>query len=115
MRTATAMGIETVAVHSDVDAAEPFVLAADQAVSLGGESAAESYLVAEKIIKAANATGADAIHPGYGFLAENADFARQCEAAGLIFVGPRPDAIERMGSKLEAKRLLARRRRAAAS
>jgi acetyl/propionyl-CoA carboxylase alpha subunit len=106
MRTASAMGIETVAVHSDVDAGEPFVLAADVAVSLGGTAAAENYLVIDKIIQAATATGADAIHPGYGFLAENAEFARRCEAAGIIFVGPSPDAIERMGSKLAAKRLL---------
>ncbi len=107
IRTAREMGIATVAVHSDPDADALFVRLADRAVRLGGASPAESYLRAHAIIDAAGATGADAIHPGYGFLAENAAFAQACADAGITFVGPSPDAIERMGSKLGAKRLLA--------
>jgi propionyl-CoA carboxylase alpha chain len=107
MRTARSMGIATVAVHSDIDADEPFVREADQAVSVGGASAAESYLRTDLIIRAAQRVNADAIHPGYGFLAENAAFARACADAGVTFVGPTPQAIEAMGSKLAAKRRLA--------
>lgn len=106
MRTAHEMGISTVAVHSDVDAKARHVKQADQAVSLGGVKPVESYLVIEKIIAAAAATGAQAIHPGYGFLSENVDFARAIEAAGLIFVGPPASAIDAMGSKSAAKRLM---------
>ncbi len=105
--TAREMGIATVAVHSDPDADALFVRLADRAVRLGGAAPAESYLRGEAIIEAARATGADAIHPGYGFLAENAGFAQACADAGITFVGPSPDAIGRMGSKLGAKRLLA--------
>jgi acetyl/propionyl-CoA carboxylase alpha subunit len=107
IRTARSMGIRTVAVHSDVDADAPFVADADLAVRLGGAAPAESYLRGEAIVEAARRTGADAIHPGYGFLAENARFARACADAGIVFVGPSPEAIEQMGSKLGAKRLLA--------
>lgn len=107
IRTAREMGITTVAVYSDADAAMPFVADADLAVRLGGSTPAESYLRGDAIIDAARRTGADAIHPGYGFLAENAGFARACADAGIIFVGPSPEAIEQMGSKLGAKRLLA--------
>ncbi len=107
IRTAREMGITTVAVYSDADAAMPFVADADLAVRLGGNTPAESYLRGDAIIEAARRTGADAIHPGYGFLAENAGFARACADAGIVFVGPSPEAIERMGSKLGAKRLLA--------
>jgi propionyl-CoA carboxylase alpha chain len=105
-RTARAMDIATVAVYSDADAGLPFVQHADEAVPLPGNSPAETYLRAEQIIDAAVRTGADAIHPGYGFLSENADFARRCAAAGITFVGPTPEAIDAMGSKIAAKDLM---------
>ena len=107
MRTAREMDIATVAVFSDPDAAAPFVAAADEAVRLPGSAPADTYLRGDLIIEAARATGAGAVHPGYGFLSENAGFARDCAAAGLIFVGPAPDVIEVMGSKIAAKELLA--------
>lgn len=103
IRTARRMGIATVAVHSDADARAPHVLLADEAVAIGPAPARESYLVAEKILGAAKATGADAIHPGYGFLSENADFAHAVRDAGLIFVGPSADSIRVMGLKDSAK------------
>ena len=103
MRTARRMGIETVAVYSEADAQSPHVKAADQAVLLGPPPSAESYLRMDKIIAAAKATGAEAIHPGYGFLSENATFSQMVEDAGLTFIGPRPHAIKVMGSKLAAK------------
>ncbi len=106
LRTAHEMGISTVAIYADGDSAAPFVEEADQAIALDGRSSAETYLDAEKVLAAAQRTGADAIHPGYGFLAENADFARAVEAAGLIWVGPSPEAISAMGDKLSAKRLM---------
>ncbi|MBY0276677.1 ATP-grasp domain-containing protein [Candidatus Binatia bacterium] len=108
MRTCRAMGISTVAVFSDPDRGEPFASEADEAVALGGATPAESYLRADAIVAAARATGADAIHPGYGFLSEDARFARACEEAGITFVGPPADAIAAMGSKLEAKRVALR-------
>ncbi|GAA1275296.1 biotin carboxylase N-terminal domain-containing protein [Pseudonocardia aurantiaca] len=104
-RTASAMGIRTVAVHSDPDAHAPHVLDADRAVSLGGSTPAESYLDAAKILDAARRAGADAVHPGYGFLAENAGFAAACAAAGLVFVGPSPESIAAMGRKDRAKEI----------
>ena len=107
MRTAHGLGIATVAVYSDADARAPFVQQADEAVRLPGAAPAETYLRGDLILAAAAATGADAVHPGYGFLAENAAFARDCAAAGITFVGPPPDAIAAMGSKLEAKALMA--------
>jgi acetyl-CoA carboxylase biotin carboxylase subunit len=102
-RTLRDMGIKSVAVYSDADAAMPFARYADEAVRIGPAPAAESYLIPEKILEAALATGADAIHPGYGFLSENADFAETVEAAGLAFIGPTPDSIRTMGDKLAAK------------
>lgn len=107
IRTARAMGIRTVAVYSDADANALHVRQADQAVHIGPSPARESYLVGEKIIAAAKATGAEAIHPGYGFLSENAEFAEAVAAAGLIWVGATPHSIRAMGLKDAAKRLMA--------
>ncbi|MGH2342974.1 biotin carboxylase N-terminal domain-containing protein [Segnochrobactraceae bacterium EtOH-i3] len=104
--TARRLAIRTVAVHSDVDAAARFVAACDEAVSLGGAAPKDSYLRWEKILAAAKETGADAIHPGYGFLSENAEFAAACAEAGLIFIGPPPSAIRAMGLKADSKRLM---------
>ena len=106
MRTAKAMGIRTVAVHSAIDANARHVREADMAVNLGGAKPGESYLLIDRIIAAAKASGAQAIHPGYGFLSENAGFARACEESGLIFLGPPASAIEAMGSKSAAKSLM---------
>ncbi|MEX2424567.1 MAG: biotin carboxylase N-terminal domain-containing protein [Acidimicrobiia bacterium] len=106
-RTCHAMGIRTVAVFSDPDRAAPFVREADEAIALGGSRSADTYLRSDLIIEAALRTKATAVHPGYGFLAENADFARAVLDAGLTWIGPSPDAIARMGSKLESKRLVA--------
>ncbi len=98
------MGIATVAVYSEVDREALHVLCADEAVPIGPAPAAESYLVADKIIQAALETGAQAIHPGYGFLSENGDFSRAVEAAGLVFIGPTADSMAVMGDKLSARR-----------
>ncbi|HWO68167.1 MAG TPA: acetyl/propionyl/methylcrotonyl-CoA carboxylase subunit alpha [Umezawaea sp.] len=97
------LGIRSVAVYSDADADARHVREADEAVRIGPASARESYLSIERIVEAALATGVQAVHPGYGFLAENAEFARACEKAGLVFIGPSPDAIEAMGDKIRAK------------
>ena len=99
MRTAKAMGLKTVAVYSDADANALHVRTADLAVPLGGNTSAESYLVGEAILEAARTTGADAIHPGYGFLSENTGFAAACAEAGVIFIGPPARAVEVMGDK----------------
>jgi acetyl/propionyl-CoA carboxylase alpha subunit len=107
MRTAHDLGIGTVAVFSDPDADAPYVALADESVRLPGAAPADTDLRGDKLIAAALATGADAVHPGYGFLSENAGFARACADAGLTFVGPPPEAIAAMGSKIEAKELMA--------
>ncbi|MEP3050753.1 MAG: acetyl/propionyl/methylcrotonyl-CoA carboxylase subunit alpha [Erythrobacter sp.] len=106
IRTARSMGVATVAVYSDADAKALHVRQADEAVHIGPSPAAESYLVGEKIIAAAKDTGAEAIHPGYGFLSENADFAKSVIDAGLIWVGPKPQSIRAMGLKDAAKTLM---------
>jgi 3-methylcrotonyl-CoA carboxylase alpha subunit len=106
IRTARAMGIRTVAVYSDADARALHVRSADEAVHIGPSAARESYLVGEKIIAAAKATGAEAIHPGYGFLSENAEFAQAVIDAGLVWVGPKPASITAMGLKDAAKKLM---------
>ena len=105
MRTATRMGIKTVAVYSDPDAMALHVREADEAVSIGGSSAADSYLKIDKIVEACKATGAEAVHPGYGFLSENRAFAAALEAAGIAFIGPGVHAIAAMGDKIESKKL----------
>jgi len=104
--TCRRLGIETVAVHSDADAGLPFVREADAAYRLPGNTPAETYLRSDLVIEAARRTGADAVHPGYGFLSENAAFARAVLDAGLTWVGPDPESIDAMGSKIEAKRLM---------
>ena len=104
MKTAKTMGIATVAVYSDADARAMHVDMADEAVHIGPPAAAESYLVIEKIIDACKQTGAEAVHPGYGFLSENARFAHALKDAGIVFIGPNPKAIEAMGDKIESKK-----------
>ena len=106
IRACREMGIETVAVYSDADAAARHVRQAHAAVRIGPPPAGESYLRADAILNAARESGADAVHPGYGFLSENAEFARACDRAGLIFIGPPADAIEKMGSKIGARALM---------
>lgn len=103
MRSAREMGISTVAVFSDADRSALHVRYADEAIYIGASAASQSYLVIDKIIGAALQTGAEAIHPGYGFLSENAAFARRVREKGLILIGPSPEAMEMMGSKLSAK------------
>ena len=105
MRTAKRMGIATVAVYSDADAGTPHVMMADEAVHIGGSASADSYLRGERIIEVAQQTGAEAIHPGFGFLSENAGFVAAVEAAGLVFIGPGTEAIAVMGDKIESKAL----------
>jgi acetyl/propionyl-CoA carboxylase alpha subunit len=100
------MGIATVAVHSDADRRARHVLEADEAIHIGPAAPAESYLDAGRVIAAARSAGADAVHPGYGFLSENAAFAEACAGAGLVFIGPPPDAMRAMGSKIGARRLM---------
>ena len=103
MRACKEMGIPTVAVYSDADRVALHMTYADESYPIGPPPSAESYLAINKIIDAARQSGADAIHPGYGFLAENAGFAEACEAAGIVFIGPKPVSIRRMGNKLEAR------------
>ncbi|HLK02466.1 MAG TPA: biotin carboxylase N-terminal domain-containing protein, partial [Streptosporangiaceae bacterium] len=106
IRTAHAMGIRTVAVYSDADADLPHVREADAAVHIGPAQPQQSYLSITSIIDAARSSGAASVHPGYGFLAENASFARQVIEAGLTWIGPAPDAIEQMGDKIRARNLM---------
>ncbi|WP_243063757.1 biotin carboxylase N-terminal domain-containing protein [Humibacter sp. RRB41] len=107
IRTLRGMGIRSIAVYSDADANAPHVREADVACRIGPAAAARSYLDIDAVLDAARSTGAQAVHPGYGFLSENADFARACEAAGIVFIGPPASAIETMGDKVSAKRLVA--------
>src|SRR6476620_9104094 len=104
MRTCRERGIETVAVYSDVDRLAPHVQMADAAIHIGPAPASQSYLVIEKIIAACKESGADAVHPGYGFLSENEDFADACQAAGTTFIGPSADSMRKMGNKTEARK-----------
>ena len=105
IKTARRMGIATVAVYSDADARAPFVKMADEAVHIGPPPAAESYLIADKIIEACKQTGAEAVHPGYGFLSERASFVEALEKEGIAFIGPPTNAIAAMGDKIESKKL----------
>ncbi len=105
IRTCRAMGISTAAIYSDPDRNAPFVREADVAAYIGPPLTGSSFLAIDKILALAQRMGADAVHPGYGFLAENADFARACQGAGLVFIGPSPESIQRMGSKIEAKQV----------
>jgi propionyl-CoA carboxylase alpha chain len=107
MKTAQRMGIATVAVYSDADANAQHVRMADEAVAIGPAAAAQSYLVIDKIVDACKQTGAEAVHPGYGFLSERAEFARALEKAGIVFIGPNVHAIEAMGDKIESKKAAA--------
>jgi 3-methylcrotonyl-CoA carboxylase alpha subunit len=106
IKTARRMGIATVAVYSDADRDSLHVRMADEAIHVGAAPARESYLLGDRILAAAKTTGAQAIHPGYGFLSENAGFARDCAAQGVVFIGPPTAAIEAMGSKSAAKRIM---------
>ncbi|MEH6907941.1 acetyl-CoA carboxylase biotin carboxylase subunit [Neobacillus drentensis] len=106
IRTCKALGITTIGVYSEADADAPHVKMADEAYLIGGPRVAESYLNINKILEVAQISGAEAIHPGYGLLSENTDFARRCEEAGLIFIGPSPEVISKMGSKIESRKAM---------
>ncbi|HVV74876.1 MAG TPA: biotin carboxylase N-terminal domain-containing protein [Mycobacteriales bacterium] len=106
LRTASGMGLRTIAVHSEADAALPFVREADEAILIGPPPPTASYLDVDKVLEAAKRSGADAIHPGYGFLAESAEFAAAVIDAGLVWVGPSPDSIRAMGDKISARNLM---------
>ena len=108
IRTAQKMGIKTVAVYSDADARAPHVQMADEAVHIGPSPAAESYLIADKIIAACKETGAEAVHPGYGFLSERTSFAEELAKNNIAFIGPPPNAIAAMGDKIESKKAAAK-------
>jgi len=106
MKTCKKMGISTVAIYSEVDVDAPHVQMADEAFLIGGPRVNESYLNIERIIDVAKSSGAEAIHPGYGLLSENADFATQCEGAGIVFIGPSANVISKMGSKIESRKMM---------
>ena len=105
IRTAKKLGVKTVAVYSDADANAQHVLLADEAVYIGAAPARESYLQADKIIAACQQTGAQAVHPGYGFLSENAEFSKTLEENGIVFIGPKHHAVAAMGDKIASKKL----------
>jgi acetyl-CoA carboxylase biotin carboxylase subunit len=105
-RTCKQLGIQTVAVYSEADAEAPFVKEADERYLLGPAPANQSYMNVDTILSIAKEANVDAIHPGYGFLSENANFARRCKAEGLVFIGPRPETLETMGSKIESRKLM---------
>src|SRR6202051_720200 len=105
IKTARAMGIATVAVYSDADRDALHVEMADEAVPIGSPPASQSYLVIDKIVEACRKTGADAVHPGYGFLSEQVAFAQALASAGVTFIGPNPHAVAAMGDKIESKKL----------
>ena len=104
IKTCRRLGIKTVVVYSDADAGSLAVEMADESVHIGASPANQSYLVADKIIAACKATGAEALHPGFGFLSENAGFAQRCADEGIVFIGPNPGAISAMGDKIESKK-----------
>jgi acetyl-CoA carboxylase, biotin carboxylase subunit len=106
IRTCKALGITTIGVYSEADSDAPHVKLADEAYLIGGSRVAESYLNINKILEVARETGAEAIHPGYGLLSENAEFARRCEEAGLLFIGPSPKVISKMGNKIESRKVM---------
>src|SRR5579859_2771583 len=108
IKTCRRMGISTVVVYSEADADSLAVSMADEGVFIGPSPANQSYLVAEKIIDACHQSGAQAVHPGFGFLSENAGFARRCAEAGIVFIGPNPGAIDTMGDKIQSKLFAAR-------
>src|SRR5215470_12322211 len=107
IETARRLGVRTVVVYSDADRHARHVAMADEAVHIGPAAARESYLVADKLIGAAKATGAEGVHPGYGFLSENAGFAEACAAAGIVFIGPPPEHIRQFGLKHTARQVAA--------
>ena len=106
VRACRELGVESVAVYSDADARAPHVAAADRALRIGAAAAADSYLSIPRLLEAIRSSGADAVHPGYGFLSESTAFAAACESAGVTFVGPPSSVIATMGSKIEARRLM---------
>jgi propionyl-CoA carboxylase alpha chain len=108
IRTCQRLGISTVVVYSEADADSMAVEMADESVFIGPAPASASYLVADKIVEACRATGAEAVHPGFGFLSENAGFAQRLADEGIVFIGPNPHAIQAMGDKIESKKFAAR-------